>query len=104
MEAHPRAIEAQYGPVEVYLGAFQPHPEHWMLILGPWRSSWGHGAHPGAVQAYPGAFLAHSGAMEAQPGPFEDYLLAIKPHPGALGLILGVWKYPKFREIKTIFV
>jgi hypothetical protein len=58
MEAHPR-------PVEVYLGAEEPHSE--------------------ALEADPGSMEAHPGVMEAHPGSVEVYLGSVEPHPGALG-------------------
>jgi hypothetical protein len=67
MEAHPGAIEAKPGPVEVYLRAVEHHsraldaqPGPVEVILRSWGSSWG--------RAGSGACLAHPGAMEAHPG------------------------------------
>jgi hypothetical protein len=51
----------------VYLAFVEPHPGDleahpigpWMLILGLWRSSWGHVTYPGAEQTHSEVLLAH---------------------------------------------
>jgi hypothetical protein len=43
----------------VYLGFVELTLGPLMLILGLWRSSWGHVAYPGAEQAHPEVLLAH---------------------------------------------
>ncbi len=78
MEAHP-------GPVEVYLGAVEPHPRSLDAHPGPVEVILGHGAHPGAVQARPGPFLLNLGLCRLNLDPWGFiFLLAVKAHPGAL--------------------
>jgi hypothetical protein len=53
--------------------------------------------HPVAMEAHPGLVEVYRGAMEPHP-------VALEAQPGVWKLILCLWKYSKFREIKTILV
>jgi hypothetical protein len=68
-------------------------------------------AQSGFMEDHPGAMEAHAGLVEVYLGAVEPHPVALEAHPGALKahplgpwrLILGLWKYSKVREIKTIF-